>query len=445
MRTRVAAPPSWRESHSRSAADGSIVMAHRFSASCDLLLGPHALAREGARHAVLLGDLADDRPVPARGRGQPQRRRHGGLPDAALSRHVEQRAVQQCGSHGSDSMTGEGWTRPGSTDRPWMPRRRGAVGASIPYIWRRGNRWIRVQLCFRPTGPAGGCTGGTTRPTTGRRGACRATSARPPTRSTGTSAPQTRSSTARAGGRTGRAAGGARRLGGRAGAGARRGAVPHPVVGALVDAGLRHRLPLGELRTYMRSMRVDCGPVRIATWPELEAYMDGSAGSVGRIMAKLLGVPARHHGGYGRLGQAFQLTNFIRDLREDRQLDRIYLPADERARFGVRAPTWGSRCLAGAARARRLPGPARARAVRGGRARGGGGAALRAPGVRLAVARLPPRARPRGGRRVRRARAARGVRAWQLPGARPRRSPVTRRATLRGAGRTPLRRARPTS
>jgi phytoene synthase len=109
----------------------------------------------------------------------------------------------------------------------------------------------------------------------------------------------------------------------------------HPVVGALVHAGLRHRLPLEELRGYMRSMRLDCAPVRIATWSELEAYMDGSAGSVGRIMAPLLGVPARHHAGYGRLGLAFQLTNCIRDLREDTRLDRIYLPADERARFGV--------------------------------------------------------------------------------------------------------------
>jgi phytoene synthase len=109
----------------------------------------------------------------------------------------------------------------------------------------------------------------------------------------------------------------------------------HPVVGALVDAGRRHRLPLGELRTYMRSMRIDCAPVRIETWPELEAYMDGSAGSVGRIMAPLLGVPDRHHAGYGRLGLAFQLVNFIRDVREDTSLDRVYLPAEDRERFGV--------------------------------------------------------------------------------------------------------------
>lgn len=118
-------------------------------------------------------------------------------------------------------------------------------------------------------------------------------------------------------------------------AGLRAGRSPHPVVVALVDAGRRHRLPLGELRTYMGSMRIDCAPVRIATWPELEAYMDGSAGSVGRIMAPLLGVPDRHRAGYGRLGLAFQLANFIRDVREDIALDRVYLPAEDRARYGV--------------------------------------------------------------------------------------------------------------
>src|SRR5919202_6222039 len=117
--------------------------------------------------------------------------------------------------------------------------------------------------------------------------------------------------------------------------GVRAGASAHPVVGALVDAGARHRLPLEELGPYMRSMRVDCGPVRIASWEELMAYMDGSAGSVGRIMAALLGVPARHHGDFGRLGQAFQLTNFVRDVRADLALDRVYLPAEDCERLGV--------------------------------------------------------------------------------------------------------------
>jgi 15-cis-phytoene synthase len=106
----------------------------------------------------------------------------------------------------------------------------------------------------------------------------------------------------------------------------RAGARSHPVVGALVDAGERHDLPLDELGIYMRSMRVDCDRVRIGSDDELDVYMDGSAGSVGRIMAPLLGVPERFHAHFGRLGQAFQLTNFIRDVGDDWKLDRIYLP-----------------------------------------------------------------------------------------------------------------------
>ena len=100
----------------------------------------------------------------------------------------------------------------------------------------------------------------------------------------------------------------------------------HPVIAALVDAGARHDLPLGELRVYMRSMRVDCGPVRIGSRDELERYMRGSAGAVGRIMAPLLGAPPDAGESFGRLGVAFQLTNFIRDVREDWALDRVYLP-----------------------------------------------------------------------------------------------------------------------
>jgi 15-cis-phytoene synthase len=107
---------------------------------------------------------------------------------------------------------------------------------------------------------------------------------------------------------------------------ARAGGASHPIAGALVDAGERHDLPLDELELYMQSMRVDCDVVRIASDDELDAYMDGSAGSVGRIMARLLDVPPRYQDDFGRLGQAFQLTNFIRDVGEDWEMDRVYLP-----------------------------------------------------------------------------------------------------------------------
>jgi phytoene synthase len=134
-------------------------------------------------------------------------------------------------------------------------------------------------------------------------------------------------------------------------AGLEAGRSAHPVIDALVDAGRRHRLPLSELKTYMRSMRIDCGRVRIGSWDELVAYMDGSAGSVGRIMAPLLGVPAAHHADFGRLGLAFQHANFIRDVREDWELDRIYLNVADRERFGVPEADFAGRTASPALRA----------------------------------------------------------------------------------------------
>ncbi|HEX8086049.1 MAG TPA: phytoene/squalene synthase family protein [Solirubrobacteraceae bacterium] len=104
-----------------------------------------------------------------------------------------------------------------------------------------------------------------------------------------------------------------------------RGGSDDPIVAALVDAATRHELPLDELRVYMRSMRVDCGRVRIRSREELDAYMDGSAAAVGRIMAPLLGAAERGEE-IARLGVAFQLTNFIRDVREDWAMDRVYVP-----------------------------------------------------------------------------------------------------------------------
>jgi 15-cis-phytoene synthase len=119
----------------------------------------------------------------------------------------------------------------------------------------------------------------------------------------------------------------------------------HPVVAALADAGRRHRLPLGELRLYFASMRKDAEPVRVQTWDELERYMQGSAGSVGRILAALLGVPAERRSEFASLALAFQLTNFVRDVREDWDLDRVYLPAEDLEHFGVSVDQIGRREL----------------------------------------------------------------------------------------------------
>lgn len=123
--------------------------------------------------------------------------------------------------------------------------------------------------------------------------------------------------------------------------GVARGHSDHPVIAALVDAGVRHDLPLEELGVYMASMRVDCdGRVRIRTREELDTYMNGSAAAVGRLMAPLIGVDAARREHVARLGVAFQLTNFLRDVDEDFAMDRVYLPGldEEALAAGRRVP-----------------------------------------------------------------------------------------------------------
>ena len=118
-----------------------------------------------------------------------------------------------------------------------------------------------------------------------------------------------------------------------------------PAITALVDAGRRHDLPLEQLDSYFDSMRIDCAPVRMATWEELESYMQGSAGAVGRILAVLLGAPAERQDSFATLALAFQLTNFIRDVREDWELDRVYLPGVSAEQIARRQPSDGFRRL----------------------------------------------------------------------------------------------------
>lgn len=95
-------------------------------------------------------------------------------------------------------------------------------------------------------------------------------------------------------------------------------------------------LPLTHFERFLRSMvmdlTVDCYP----TWEDLRGYMSGSAAVIGEMMAPLLG--ARDPSALPRaatLGEAFQHTNFVRDIAEDRRRGRTYLPLDSLATHGV--------------------------------------------------------------------------------------------------------------
>ena len=83
-------------------------------------------------------------------------------------------------------------------------------------------------------------------------------------------------------------------------------------------------------------VELDQHAVRIETWEELDHYCYLVAGVVGLIMVYVLAQPAPELLGPARdLGTAMQLTNILRDIDEDWQRDRLYLPRTELEKFGL--------------------------------------------------------------------------------------------------------------
>jgi 15-cis-phytoene synthase len=90
------------------------------------------------------------------------------------------------------------------------------------------------------------------------------------------------------------------------------------------------------LQEFLDSMVMDLTVSRYATWEDLRGYTRGSASVIGELMAPLLGASGPDALGHAAaLGEAFQLTNFIRDVGEDHARGRTYLPQADLARFGV--------------------------------------------------------------------------------------------------------------
>lgn len=105
---------------------------------------------------------------------------------------------------------------------------------------------------------------------------------------------------------------------------------------ALVDTVTRYSIPLDYFDAFMTSMEMDLTVTRYKNYEELMTYVYGSAVVIGLQMLPILGYSDdRAIEAATALGTAFQLANFIRDIGEDIDRGRIYMPLDELARFGV--------------------------------------------------------------------------------------------------------------
>ncbi|MBZ5638662.1 MAG: squalene synthase HpnC [Acidobacteriia bacterium] len=114
------------------------------------------------------------------------------------------------------------------------------------------------------------------------------------------------------------------------------GEADHPVFVALGETIERFSLPAGPFRDLLDAFRQDCRVRRYASWDALLDYCRRSANPIGRLMLLLYGhaddARARHS---DAICTGLQLTNFWQDVAVDLRNDRIYLPADDRLRFGV--------------------------------------------------------------------------------------------------------------
>ena len=105
---------------------------------------------------------------------------------------------------------------------------------------------------------------------------------------------------------------------------------------ALIDTVNRFHIPHAHFEAFLHSMTMDLTVTEYQTYEDLLEYVYGSAAVIGLEMVPVLGV--LEEGAYEcakKLGIAFQLANFIRDVSEDLDRGRIYLPLDELAQCGV--------------------------------------------------------------------------------------------------------------
>ena len=105
---------------------------------------------------------------------------------------------------------------------------------------------------------------------------------------------------------------------------------------ALVDTVRRFNIPIEHFEAFLHSMTMDLSVSEYQTYEDLLEYVYGSAAVIGLQMVPILGASdPKAYDAAQKLGIAFQLANFIRDVSEDLDRGRIYLPLDELEAAGV--------------------------------------------------------------------------------------------------------------
>jgi phytoene synthase len=113
-----------------------------------------------------------------------------------------------------------------------------------------------------------------------------------------------------------------------------------PIAAALVDTAKKFEIPIEYFQAFLNSMKMDLTITEYQTYEDLYEYVYGSAAVIGLQMVHILGTVASSDlteakKAAEKLGVAFQLANFIRDVGEDLDRGRVYLPVTELQVHGV--------------------------------------------------------------------------------------------------------------
>ena len=115
----------------------------------------------------------------------------------------------------------------------------------------------------------------------------------------------------------------------------KKGAVKEPVFVALQDASNEFGIPADYFEDVIAGVEMDLTWTRFRNFEELRTYCHKVASVVGLICIEVFGYEDTKAKEYSiDLGIAMQITNIMRDIKEDAQQGRIYIPLDEMARFG---------------------------------------------------------------------------------------------------------------
>ena len=120
----------------------------------------------------------------------------------------------------------------------------------------------------------------------------------------------------------------------------RAGSSQDPIAAALVDTALKFNIPISYFEAFLHSMKMDLTITEYQTYEDLYEYVYGSAAVIGLQMVHVLGTVSPSDLNEAKiaaekLGVAFQLANFIRDVGEDLDRGRVYLPVSELQAYGV--------------------------------------------------------------------------------------------------------------